>query len=318
LVKTEHAQTPVAATPPAVETKHLRKVFGRKVAVDSLSLAVGKGEVFGFLGPNGAGKTTAVKMLMGLAHPTAGEAHILGRPVGDIAMRRRIGFLPEHFRFHDWLRADEFLNWHGQLYGMSREDRARRIPEVLKLVGLAGETRQRLHTFSKGMLQRVGLAQALLNEPAVVFLDEPTSALDPIGRRDVRDIIKHLRGQGVTVFLNSHLLSEVEMVCDRVAIIDHGRVIQQGTMNELLASKMEVELRVDGLDEEMLADLRSASISLEVDRQTVRAAVADEEAVPRLAEAVVRHGGRLYELAPHRRSLEDLFVHAIEGEEHRQ
>ena len=300
------------ATALAVETTGLRKEFGRKVAVDSLTLSVGRGEVFGFLGPNGAGKTTAIKMLMGLVSPTAGSARILGRPVGDIAARRRLGFLPEHFRFHEWLRADEFLNWHGELYGMSRSQRARRIPEVLAMVGLAAAERQPLRTFSKGMLQRIGIAQAILNDPAVVFLDEPTSALDPLGRRDVRDLIKRLRSDGVTVFLNSHLLSEVEMVCDRVAIIDRGRVVRQGSLADLLTSQLEIEMRIGNLNDAILASLRDLSVSISLNGRTLRAAVADEEDVPRLAEAVVRNGGSLYELSAHRVSLEDLFVRVIE------
>ena len=297
---------------PAVQTVGLRKVFGGKVAVDSLSLEVGRGEVFGFLGPNGAGKTTAVKMLMGLVRPTAGKAHILGNPVGDISTRRRVGFLPEHFRFHDWLQAAEFLDWHGQLYGMSSAARKKRIPEVLALVGLADVPRQRLHTFSKGMLQRIGIAQALLNHPDVVFLDEPTSALDPLGRRDVRDVIRALRADGVTVFLNSHLLSEVEMVCDKVAIIDHGRVVRQGALTQLLESALEVEMRIGGLSEQVLAAVIAVCASASVEGERVLAAVREEDDIPRRAALGVATGGRLYELAPRRRSLEDLFVRVIE------
>ncbi|MCL5109378.1 MAG: ABC transporter ATP-binding protein [Chloroflexi bacterium] len=303
------------AAAPAVETVGLRKVFGSKVAVDSLTLTVERGEVFGFLGPNGAGKTTAIKMLMGLVQPTAGQARILGRPVTDLSMRRHIGFLPEHFRFHDWLQATEFLDWHGELYGMSPAERRKRIPEVLAAVGLADVPHQRLHTFSKGMLQRIGLAQALLNHPAVVFLDEPTSALDPLGRRDVRDLIKQVKAEGVTVFLNSHLLSEIEMVCDRVAIIDHGRVVSQGRLNDLLASQLEVDLRVEGLSAEGLAALQALSASLSVTGDRLQAAVRQEEDIPRLVEAVVSSGAHLYELTPRRRSLEDLFVRVIEEAE---
>ena len=290
----------------------LRKTYGAKVAVDNLSLAVQQGEVFGFLGPNGAGKTTAIKMLMGLVRPTAGTAQLLGRPLGDLAVRRRVGFLPEQFRFHDWLQADEFLDWHGELYGMPPARRAARIPEVLRLVGLADVPHQRLRTFSKGMLQRIGIAQALLNEPTLVFLDEPTSALDPLGRRDVRDIIHHLRAAGVTVFLNSHLLSEVELVCDRVAIIARGRVVRQGAMAELLQIELEVEMRVAGLDAAGLAELRRLSVSLHADGDRLVAALADEATIPLLAAAVTSAGGRLYELTPRRRSLEDLFVSAVE------
>lgn len=300
---------------PVIETRQLRKVFGRKVAVDSLTLEVRRGEVFGFLGPNGAGKTTAIKMLMGLVHPTSGSASILGKPVGDVKVRERIGFLPEHFRFHDWLRADEFLDWHGELYGMSPEVRAKRIPEVLSLVGLTNESKQRLRTFSKGMQQRIGIAQALLNDPEIVFLDEPTSALDPLGRRDVRDLIKRLRAQGVTVFLNSHLLSEVEMVCDRVVIIDHGRVIRQGTLTELLTSQFEIDVRVANLTPAMVEAVRPLTVSLATYGDVLRVAVRDNGAIPEVAETIIRNGGKLYELTPRRSSLEDLFVRAIEEEQ---
>jgi len=230
---------------PALETRELRKEYGPKVAVEGLTLRVARGEVFGFLGPNGAGKTTSVKMLMGLVRPTAGSARILGRPLGDLQARAQIGFLPEQFRFHEWMQAGEFLDCHGQLYGMRVAERRRRIPEVLELVGLEGEGRNRLKTFSKGMLQRIGLAQAVMNNPALVFLDEPTSALDPVGRREVREVIGRFRSQGMTVFLNSHILSEVEQVCDRCAIIDHGRVVRLGTMRELLAEELTVDITLD-------------------------------------------------------------------------
>ncbi len=220
----------------AVETHHLRKTYGQKVAVADLTLSVGEGEVFGFLGPNGAGKSTVVKMLVGLVRPTSGEAQLLGRPLGDVEAKRRLGFLPEQFRFHEWLRAEEFLDFHGRLCGLGRAERQRRTAETLEFVGLAARAPDRLRTFSKGMLQRIGIAQALIGDPSLVILDEPTSALDPIGRRDVRDLIRRLKGMGKTVFLNSHLLSEIEMVCDRVAIIDRGRVVREGALAELLAA----------------------------------------------------------------------------------
>ncbi|HWT79031.1 MAG TPA: ABC transporter ATP-binding protein, partial [Candidatus Methylomirabilis sp.] len=172
---------------PAIQTDRLRKVFGDRAAVKGLTLLVQQGEVFGFLGPNGAGKTTSMKMLLGLITPTAGSASLLGAPLGNRAIRARIGFLPEHFRFQEWLTAREFLELHGQLYGMEGNRLARRSDELLERVGLADFRNKQLHTFSKGMLQRIGLAQALLNNPALVFLDEPTSGLDPVGRRLVRD-----------------------------------------------------------------------------------------------------------------------------------
>ena len=206
----------------AIEAHGLRKVFDEKVAVANLTLSVEQGEVFGFLGPNGAGKTTAVKMLLGLIRPTSGEGFLLCAPLRNQAARSRVGFLPEHFRFHDWLTASEFLHLHADLYHMTRDLSRRRIPELLELVGLAPHADKRLRQFSKGMLQRIGLAQALLNEPKLVILDEPTSGLDPVGRRLVRDIIRDLKDRGTTVFLNSHLLSEVEITCDRVAFIKFG------------------------------------------------------------------------------------------------
>jgi ABC-type multidrug transport system ATPase subunit len=195
----------------AIETTSLRKAFGEKVAVEDLSLQVERGEVFGFLGPNGAGKTTSVKMLLGLCAPTSGQGFLLGQPIGTPSALRKVGFLPEHFRFHDWLKAHEFLFVHGRLYGMKESVLKPRVAELLELVGLAAHSQKKLAEFSKGMLQRIGLAQALLNDPEIVFLDEPTSGLDPMGRRLVRDIIRDVKSRGTTVFLNSHLLSEVEV-----------------------------------------------------------------------------------------------------------
>jgi len=203
------------AEPNAIETNHLRKTFGKNVAVSDLTLEVKCGEVFGFLGPNGAGKTTSVKMLLGLITPTAGEMRLLGIPARDHRVRRRIGFLPEHFRFHDWLTATEFLRLHAALYHMPESVVRQRVPDLLELVGLTPHADQKLRGYSKGMLQRIGLAQALLNEPELIILDEPTSGLDPVGRRLVRDIIRGLKQRGASVFLNSHLLSEVEITCDR-------------------------------------------------------------------------------------------------------
>ncbi len=298
----------------AIETRSLRKEYGRKVAVQDLSLAVPRGEVFGFLGPNGAGKTTSVKMLMGLTRPTSGAARVLGMPPDDLRAKARVGFLPELFRFHDWLTAEEFLDFHGQLYGMPAQERRRRIPEVLELVGLRGEAKYRIGTFSKGMQQRIGIGQAILNDPDLVLLDEPTSALDPIGRRDVRDLIRYLKSEGRTVFLNSHLLSEIELVCDRVAIIDHGRVIATGGLRDLLAKGNEVEVEATGVGQEAIHALSALGGPVDVadGRLTVR--VREREAVPSVAEILVRHGARIYSIS-RRGSLEDLFIRVVEGDE---
>ena len=212
-----------------ITTQNLRKEFGSKVAVTDLTIEVQAGEIFGFLGPNGAGKTTSVKMLLSLTHPTSGTATLLGQPLGDRLSRARIGYLPEHFRFHEWLTAAEFLDLHGNLYGMTKSERDEAVPRLLALVGLGDRANTKLSAFSKGMLQRIGLAQALINDPDLEFLDEPTSGLDPLGRRLVRDIIKGLRERGTAVFLNSHLLSEVEKTCDRGAFIREGRILQTST-----------------------------------------------------------------------------------------
>ena len=303
----------LAGRPLAIETRRLRKVYGTTVAVDDVTLAVPEGEVFGFLGPNGAGKSTTVKMLLGLARPTSGEARLLGRPVGSVAAKRRIGFLPEQFRFHEWLRADEFLDLHGQLYGLARAERRRRIPEALALVGLAGRGRDRLRGYSKGMLQRVGLAQALLNDPALVFLDEPTSALDPIGRHDVRDVIRGLKARGMTVFLNSHLLSEVELVCDRVAIIDRGRVVRQGALAELLRESLALDLTLGPYDDAALRTIEEYGAIETREARTLRVRLDDPEDVPRLVDALVRAGVAIYAVTPHRSTLEDVFLGVVEG-----
>ncbi len=238
-----------------IETTALCKQYSALTAVDRLDLCVDAGEVFGFLGPNGAGKTTTVKMLLGLVRPTSGEARVLGCRPGDPAAMRRIGFLPEHFRFPPWLTAHNFLDMHGQLYGLSAAERRARIPQLLDRVGLGGRARSRLGEFSKGMQQRIGLAQALLNEPALVFLDEPTSGLDPVGRYEVREIIHELRQRGVTVFLNSHYLSEVEVTCDRVAIVKRGRVVRAGTLESLTRGSTQIEIRAAGLTDALVAGL---------------------------------------------------------------
>lgn len=295
----------------AIETNALRKVFGDNVAVRGLTLTVEQGEVFGFLGPNGAGKTTSIKMLLGLVAPTAGAAWLLGAPLGDRQTRAKIGFLPEHFRFHDWLTAQEFMTLHGELYGMTAEARRRRTAQLLERVGLTPFRDKQLRTFSKGMLQRVGLAQALLNEPALVFLDEPTSGLDPVGRRLVRDIIGDLRRQGTTVFLNSHLLSEIEITCDRVAFIKHGEVLRVSALKGLVTGETSVTIHAGGLTEDMAAGLRAWGQDVRVDGEQVTLTVADDQALPQIARYLVEQGAAIYAMTPQRLSLEDLFIQIV-------
>jgi ABC-2 type transport system ATP-binding protein len=295
----------------AIDTHALCKAFGDNVAVSDLTLQVQQGEVFGFLGPNGAGKTTSIKMLLGLIEPTSGSASLLGAPLRDRAARARIGFLPEHFRFHDWLSASEFLTVHGQLYGMPAARLRQRVPELLELVGLTPFGRKQLRTFSKGMLQRIGLAQALLNDPALVFLDEPTSGLDPVGRRLVRDIIHDLRGRGTTVFLNSHLLSEVEITCDRVAFIKHGKVIHVSQLKSLVSGATHVSLRAGGLTPEILAGLEQWGGDVRADGDHVSLTVADESALPAITRYLVAQNVEVYALTPQRLALEDLFIQVV-------
>lgn len=303
-------------TTAAIETRNLRKEFGQKVAVADLTLRVERGEIFGFLGPNGAGKTTSVKMLLGLTAPTAGEAALLGRPLGDRATRARTGFLPEHFRFHEWLTAAEFLDLHGRLYRMERRERTAVIPDLLQLVGLADRANTRLAAFSKGMLQRIGLAQALLNNPELVFLDEPTSGLDPLGRRLVRTIINGLRQEGTAVFLNSHLLSEIELTCDRVAFIREGRILRVAPLAELQKEGVQVRLRVGQPTPALVERLNEfgSAVVLEKGSGEITLNLAQEADLPRLARWLVEGGYNLYELSPQRLSLEERFIQII-GEE---
>ena len=302
----------------AIEARHLRKTYRAFTAVHDLTLEVARGEVFGFLGPNGAGKTTTVKMLLGLVRPSDGEGRLLGKNVLDLEARRRVGFLPELFRFHDWLTGEEFLRFHGRLCGMGATDLDRRIPEVLEVVGLSGRGKDRLRTYSKGMQQRVGLAQAIIHRPEVVFLDEPTSALDPIGRIEVREIISALKAQGMTVFLNSHLLSEVEQTCDRVAIVNHGRVVREGTLESLLAAKPQVEVRVNRVTPELESALNTFTRVLERSETNLRLELPAEDAIPRVAELVLRLGLELHALIPERAQLEDVFVQLVQGDTNRE
>jgi ABC-2 type transport system ATP-binding protein len=295
----------------AIETENLQKVFDENVAVRGLSLQVQQGEVFGFLGPNGAGKTTSIKMLLGLVTPTAGRATLLGAPLGERAARARMGFLPEHFRFHDWLTANEFLNLHGELYRMPAAPRHRRIDELLDLVALTPFRDKALRTFSKGMLQRIGLAQALLNNPALVFLDEPTSGLDPVGRRLVRDIIADLKHRGTTIFLNSHLLSEVEITCDRVAFIKHGEVIRVSELKTLVDGATSVTVRAHGLTPAVLEGLDRWGKEIRADGNQVTLTVGSESALPAINRYLVAQNVEVYALTPQHLSLEDLFIQIV-------
>jgi ABC-2 type transport system ATP-binding protein len=304
-----------------VEIKNLTKDYEvgffrkRRVrALDSLSLTVNQGEIFGFLGANGAGKTTTLKLLMTLIFPTEGTARILGHDIGDVSMHSRIGYLPENPYFYDYLTASEFLKFCGQIFGFSKSERTRRAKDMLARVKL-NETKwnTQLRKFSKGMLQRVGLAQALINDPEVVFLDEPMSGLDPIGRREVRDLISALKQEGKTVFMCSHILSDIEVLCDRVAILKSGRLAQVGYLNELrqqVAGSDLIEVIVRGADELTLKRYLPEENEFRISSTPagLRIEVTDERDVDQVITALRKVGGKLVTVQPLRQSLEYLFM----------
>ncbi len=307
------AVVPEAAAPAtsaaAIICSDLRKNYRDTVALAGVDLRVERGAVFGFLGPNGAGKSTLVKILTGLVHPSGGQGEVLGGKPGSRAVHRRLGYLPEQFRFPQWLTGRELLSLHGRLMGIEAE-----AARLLDLVGLGVAGDRKIGEYSKGMQQRLGLAQALVGDPELVFLDEPTSALDPIGRRDVRDILTHLRDRGMTVFLNSHLLTEVERVCDRLAVIDKGSVIAQGATEDLLQSPG-LSVRVGELPQGSFEDFAARSWS-EVAPPTYADGVitlpgvaADE--VPAVVHRMVEAGLPVYEVTFARQSLEEAFVQLI-------
>ena len=311
------AERPVLSGPfgqglgsPAIHTIELSKRYRKTVALAGLSMTVGRGEVFGFLGPNGAGKTTAVKLLLGLSRPTGGEAMVLGAPAGDIETRRKIGYLPELFRFQSWLTAREVLILHCKLMRMPRPRWPAEADETLHVVGLDGRGDDKVGTFSKGMQQRLGLGVALLGEPALVVLDEPTSALDPVGRHHVRVIIRELRDRGTTVFLNTHLLEEAEHVCDRVTIISKGRSLATGTLAELRVRRPSARMRVTGLPGGWWRRLGSFGRWTEETGGDDWLLVEDMAAgrVPELVAAIVALGGRVEAVIPEQQSLEESFL----------
>jgi ABC-2 type transport system ATP-binding protein len=304
----------------AIETIELTKDYAvgfwrkrpRRV-LDRLSLHVEAGEVFGFLGPNGAGKTTTLKLLLQLIFPTSGEARIFGRPAGDLAAKRRFGYLPEQPYFYDHLTAEELLTYYGGLFGIPSAERRRRVNALLDEVGIGRERREPLRKFSKGMLQRVGIAQALINEPDLVILDEPMSGLDPLGRRDVRALILRLRDRGCTVFFSSHVLSDAEALCSRVAILAKGRMVASGLLREMLAFNVHGwELIVADLNDEALAKLASGARSvIPIGGGRFQLELPLETPPERLLSQIVAAGGRLVSLNPIQETLEELFVERV-------
>ena len=291
-----------------IDASQLRKTYGTRTAVRDLTLQVGRGEAFGFLGPNGAGKSTSIKMLLGLVRPTGGSALLLGQPVGTREVRTRVGFLPEHFRFYDWLSASELILFHGRLCGLAEDKLRRKIPQLLERVGLGAQHDKPIRSFSKGMMQRVGLAQALVNDPEILFLDEPTSGLDPAGRKLVREVIAEQCRRGATVFLNSHLLGEVEQSCDRVAFIRDGRIIGMYEMDAWQSAQTTVEIRVARVNSAAIEQLKRFTQDFRLEGQVLQLRVVKVDHLPEIVRCLVEAGADVFSVVPQRVSLEDVFL----------
>lgn len=308
-----------------VQIEQLRKIFrvgfwGRRVtAVEGLSLEVQQGEVFGFLGPNGAGKTTTIKMLMGLIYPSGGAAALFGQPIGNPAAKAKVGFLPEAPYFYDYLTSREFLRFYGHLFGLLGSALDKRIDELLELVGMTHARDLQLRKFSKGMLQRVGIAQALINDPELIILDEPMSGLDPIGRKEVRDLILRLKESGKTVMFSSHILHDAELLCDRVAMIMKGKLIACGLVSDLVgqSATQSVEMVVERLSAEGVERVRPLAKKLLTQGTQTLVVLKDQHHVRQALDIIRTAKGDLVSLTPHRSSLEDLFIQKATGQESR-
>jgi ABC-2 type transport system ATP-binding protein len=300
---------------PVISTEALVKDYGVVRALKGVSLAVHRGETFGLLGQNGAGKTTLIKLLLGVAAATDGRATVLGLPAGSAAARRRIGYLPEDHHFPEYHTAASLLDFYGALLDVPASKRRQRIPEVLDTVGLVGRMHSKIRTYSKGMKQRVGIAQALMHEPELVFLDEPTDGVDPVGRREIRALLTRLKERGLTVFVNSHLLGEVELLCDRVAILDRGIVIRQGTIAELTRQRGTFLIGLDGMQAFPVEEVRAMGYAVEPAGALHEVVLAHGQTVDPILRLLMEKGLNLRHLVEKRQTLEDLFVATVEGAE---
>jgi len=307
----------------AIETNRLKKEYRtgfsrtRVTALSQLDLAVSEGEIFGYLGPNGAGKTTTLKILMGLLRATAGDARVLGRPPGNVRTKQLVGFLPEQPAFYEYLTGRELLSFYGQLFGIDRPIRRDRIETLARQLRVESALDTQLRKYSKGMLQRIGLVQALLNEPRVVLLDEPMSGLDPIGRREIRDLLLRLKSEGRTVFFSSHIIPDVEMVCDRVGILVAGRLVAQGELERMLdAGVATIEVTVSRLSPEAVAGFEHLLVSRPISRgERLLLAVKDEGALSKLLVRLVEERAAVHAVVPHRESLEEYFLRHAQSRE---
>lgn len=301
-----------------IKTENLTKVFkvgltGRRVtALNDLHLEVRRGEIFGFLGPNGAGKTTTIKILMGLIYPTKGKAWLMDRELGDVEVKSHIGFLPEQPYFYDYLTSNEFLEFYGQLFGLERKELRTRLKSLLALVGLEKAADIQLRKFSKGMLQRIGIAQALINHPELIVLDEPMSGLDPIGRKDIRDIILRLKEEGKTIFFSTHIIPDVEMICDRVGILMNGELVNVGRLDDIIDAKIKyIDIITSGIDREALSHMPDIEVSVYDAWNHVSIRVRDENKLDRVLEIIKDGRGKIISVIPQRETLEEHFIKKI-------
>jgi ABC-2 type transport system ATP-binding protein len=298
-----------------VETNNLVKNYGTVQALKGVSLRVEPGEIYGLLGQNGAGKTTLVKVLLGIIAPTAGDSRLLGERAGTPRVRRRVGYLPEDHRFPDYHTGASLLNFYGTLLGVPARRRRQRIPEVLATVGLKGRMHSKIRTYSKGMKQRLGIAQAMLHDPEVIFLDEPTDGVDPLGRREIRDLMQTLRARGTTIFLNSHLLGEVEQVCDRVAILQRGEVVCEGSIATLTRRKGSFQIGLAAGEQLPIEELTRLGYDVQPRGSLWEVALADGQGIDPVLGLIAARGLRLRHLVETRQSLEDLFIQTVEAAE---
>lgn len=298
----------------AVETREISKSFsrGRVQALSACSLQVPAGIIFTLLGPNGAGKTTLIKILTGLLHPDGGGARLLGAPLGDVSVRRRIGYLSENHRFPEFLTPNQVLFYFGRMAGLERADLSDKIPRLLRIVKLESWSNVKIRKFSKGMMQRLGLAHALVNDPELVFLDEPTDGIDPVGRREIRDLLIELRNRGVTLFINSHLLSEVERISDEVAILDRGVLLEKGRIDRFLSQDHQVQIRLAGEGDTLPQICAALEVPVSRTDDVFTITIADDQQLNRIIDEVRKAGALIRSITPSKISLEDYFIKVVE------
>ncbi len=319
----------------AIDIQQLTKEYDNGRGCRNVTISVGKGEAFGFLGPNGAGKSTLVKMLVGLTAPTSGRATLFGEPIGSLAAKQHVGYLPELYRYQEWLTGEEVVRLHSRLCGMDQSTIKPRIKQLLDQVGIGKRGIDRVKHYSKGMQQRLGMACALVNDPPILFLDEPSSALDPIGRSEVRELLKNLKNEGKTIFLNSHLLEEVESLCERIALLNNGQILRHGQVSQVLYTQTKWRFKVGGFTPEILPwlsetsgieikrymnpSITSATSVLPVGQETVwlEATIDNEEQIGWLNTLIVNQGMTLYNVEPVKERLEEWFMDAVSGLSHR-